>query len=131
MQLAEWFDFVEANKDRFTNLIAGYHPAYNGWAQVGADFPITAPNAEEACRIVRAEIAAKSKTQQDPITLFWAGLTMRDMDGACVITSVLNQTWFGIPESRELVYRLDGFDELCDACSELEPPPEYYENGTA
>jgi hypothetical protein len=122
VKLPEWWAFLEENKEDLCDLILGYHP---GSVAQRADYyaPITAPRAEAACEVVREAI--KQEASPDPLLQFKYALDFKRDEDIDTVLRILNQTWFGIPESRELVYRLVGFNALCDACSELEPPDDW------
>ena len=110
----EWWFLAKFHKDDLRNLICDFHPIYK---RVRRDMRITAPNAETACAMVRQEIV--KETIDDPLECFDQFLDQKS-DG---LVTILNQTWFGIPESLSC-WDLKGFGVLCDLCSEsyvLEP----------
>ena len=123
MTLKEWWELVEEEWYAVESLIQRFHPSGEGPEPKGPrapyffkgtereEFPITAPAAEAACEGVRkmidrpapVEKARKAREEKDHRTLH----------------SILNETWFGLPES-VVVHSLDGFDALCDLCGEYE-----------
>lgn len=115
----QWWQLFEAYKTELRDLVCSYHPSY---ARRTPMMPITAPNAEMACDLVRERI--ESKTIDNPLECFDQFYEQKNGNA---LVSILNQTWFGVPESRD-AHSLPGFGALCDLCSEsyvLEP--ETYE----
>jgi len=119
---ADYWALVEAKKAELQQLVANFHPFYRAArdAQVVErlvqgepvkDYPITAPAAEAACEAARKVVAGR--LQEDPQVRFTRYVTTKDK----AIVNLLNEVWFGMPESAE-VRREPGFSELCDLCSE-------------
>lgn len=99
-----WLDYVKIHKDVLENFLANYHPVYRGVKSKPTD-RITAPNAERACEVVRADI--RRTTEGDPVKDFRDALTNNNVN---VIAKLLNQAWFGVPESRDC-WSIQGFKE--------------------
>ena len=119
----DWWKELETNWDDIVYLVHQFHPYYQRKHSLrpiqGLDFeelkyPITAPAAETACEVVRNKI--RSEALNDPVEAMKEARIVKDGD---TIWSILNQTWFGLPESTEVRY-LPGFHILCDLCSEYE-----------
>ncbi len=105
----EWWELFDANHERLRSLVSAYHPGMRG--RPGRRVPITAPAAERACERIRVDIA---KDDGDPLVRFDAAAAARD--GGTIVV-LLNQTWFGVPESTDC-WQIPGFGALCDLCSE-------------
>lgn len=112
MLLSDWWARVDNNWNSLLNAIASYHPLAESPRNHG---PITAPGAEIACEVVRELIRRNDKG--NPLDRAETAKQNRDVSE---MLSVLNEAWFGAPESRS-VYATPGFPTLCDLCSE---PPE-------
>ena len=107
----EYWNVVERYKDQLLDLIAKYHPYYR---RSHLTHHITAEKAERACEAVRKQIAdARDEDTEDPQQTFRRYLKFKSDN----IVTLFNETWFGMPESRE-VRSEPGFGELCDLCSE-------------
>ncbi len=114
----EWWALVERFEEELRSLVKCWHPASHGGYK--KRMPITAQKAEALSLHYREEI--KEDCSGEPVDGFNAYL--RDKDERMV--TLLNQTWFGIPESMDC-WELVGFGLLCDLCSEsgvLEPETE-------
>jgi hypothetical protein len=112
-----WWHELETHKDEMIRLIEKFHPAKNVIKVVKEDEPnyiITAKKAEELCESIRQDIQAEYKGH--PVIDFLSAFNSRDGE---TIHSILNQTWFGMPESIQIRYE-PGFNTLCDLCSEYE-----------
>jgi len=103
----EFFNLATIHKDALLFIVRAYHPASK---EPRPTLPITAYLAELACTEVRNQIA-HSCGDIDPATEFESRLIKRQR---FPLIQLLQETWFGIPESRELVQSLDGFNTLCD-----------------
>lgn len=77
--------------------------------------PITAPNAEMACREIRHDIRAKEPS--DPLSRWDKALSDGDVGE---IMSLLDGAWFGVPESTDC-WNIPGF---AVAVNLLDDPPE-------
>jgi len=106
----EWWELLEENKDSIRSLVIQFHPKSGAPRK---DMKITAPGAEAVCEDIRGEIAVGGKPEC-PLESFDAALQKQD---GLTIVRLLNETWFGIPESTEC-WNLEGFGVLCDLCSE-------------
>ena len=109
MNNQEWWKFLDENWIDLKNLITQFHPLI---ATNQKEFPISAPGAELQRYMAEIEIKAARESMPD-IEL------LRESRNTIEMFNILNETWFGIPESidsRSLI----GFFELCDLCSDLE-----------
>jgi len=114
MNISEWTQLLDSNWDDLIVMIGRYHPA-SEQPTLEAPRPITAPGAERACQETREEIREKGGSPIDA-----ARLAKKEGDHE-TLWSLLQQTWFGLPES-ESVHSIPGFGVLCDLCSEYEGP---------
>lgn len=131
----QWLEKVRINADDLRSLIADWHPSARHPAAIrqrsellsdgGAvavndcpDMPITAPNAERACQEVRQLI--RKEHPNDPITAFDHALAAGDVG---VIMNLLNEAWFGVPESRSC-WSIRGFSAAVDLLEDPPDPPE-------
>jgi hypothetical protein len=69
---------------------------------------VTAPSAEVACQVVR-ELVQSEYAFKDPVNAFCEALYLQDTG---TLVKILNETWFGIPESNSH-REIDGFNECC------------------
>lgn len=107
---AEWWQLVDENQEDLINCVRQFHPNSKTDYHPSREFMITASNAEAACERVRACI---TKNQVgDPVLL----AKMYILDREPHLVHILNETWFGAPESRS-VMSVPGFGILCDLCS--------------
>jgi hypothetical protein len=108
----EWLIECNGAKDKLKSLIGTYHPvslkSVNG-------MKITAPNAEQACEVVRNQI--RKNFEGNPVTEFQAALDARDVSK---LMKLLNDAWFGVPETIEC-WNIEGFTE---AVNLMDDPPE-------
>lgn len=104
MTKAHWLAKVHEHRDKLRGLILGYHPFYRR----SHSMPITAPNAESACRAVREAIA--QETVVEPVLQFDAALNIGDV---YTIYHLLNDVWFGVPESINC-WRIEGFRQAVE-----------------
>lgn len=105
----EWWQCVEKNWSDLKVLIENYHPSSTLYQQ--NDMVITAAKAEHLCEQYREEI--RSRILTNPVQLAESQMLQHDPK----LADTLSETWFGLPESVE-VHSLNGFDILCDLCSE-------------
>ena len=103
--VSEWWELLE---EKLRDLVAEFHPGY----RQQHDMAITAPAAEQVCDRFRQEIA--EMTEGDPVSDFDR---MKEAKDGLGLVRLLNQTWFGMPESTEVRSFL-AFGALCDLCSE-------------
>jgi hypothetical protein len=106
MTASDWIESVKKNAPILREFISNYHPA-NHNPRRSKDLPITAPNAELACEIVRRQI--RQETNTSPEIRFDNALTQ---DNCATIASLLSSAWFGVPESTEC-WSIPGFSETC------------------
>lgn len=103
MTTAEWLAYAKQHQTVLTSLVEHYHPLKrNPFANTHR---ITAPNAEAAAIRIRADIRRNS--EGDPTVDFKEAM---DSDNVQKINSLLNDTWFGVPESTDC-WRIEGFRE--------------------
>lgn len=108
---AEWWEFVDEHQDDLINCVRQFHPNSHTDYHPSREFMITASNAEAACERVRQAITKNNVG--DPVLL--AKMYILDRDPQLAL--ILNETWFGAPESTD-VFHVPGFGVLCDLCSE-------------
>lgn len=118
MTTVEWIDKAKQNQGALISLLRNYHPAMPGEKE---EMRISAPAAEAACEVVRAEIREKGG---NPIAQFEAALIAGD---SATVGSLLDEAWFGVPESRSC-WSIPGFREAVDL---LDDPPEDEESNTS
>jgi hypothetical protein len=99
-----WWNTVDTNWEQLSKLIYQFHPCYH----VSHEYTITASMAEKACESIRRDI-----TRQNACEAAEQAKLTRDAD---TLISILNETWFGMPESTD-VRGVSGFFVLCDLCS--------------
>ena len=117
----EWWALADEVKDELYDLLLRFHPRCHRTYGAIDDMEITAPGAERACEVVRRQITTEGGNETAEETF-----ARCCKDRSADLASLLNEIWFGIPESIE-AHNLEGFSELCDLCSEsyvLEDPDE-------
>lgn len=107
----EWIDAVLERKADYAEIVSNYHPGAGDRVRTGH---ITAVAAEEACAAISNKIRSENPGL-DPASAFQDALSSRNAEQ---IYSLMNSAWFGIPEDRELVRRIQGFDAMCDLLSD-------------
>lgn len=107
----EWLDAVKSNQDILKSFIKDWHPTNIARKP---SMRITAPNTEAASKVVRASIR-NSAERADPIIRFELALLQSDIPG---INNVLNETWFGVPESTDC-WNIPGFREAVNLMEDL------------
>ena len=124
MEKQDWVDTFNRSKNELRELVEQFHPSSKAKVMVGdttvevpaevtlLPCPITAPTAEEACKVVREQI--RQIEPQNPLTIFDTLAEDPALHNK-ELTSLLSGAWFGMPESRS-VRSLPGFFELCDLC---------------
>jgi len=114
MDTKEWLQQATDQKDLLLGFVRSWHPASNT-CDDDIDLPITAEGAEQACNVIRTQIAA---TGLRNLTDEWnTALSKGDARG---LYSLMNSAWFGVPESTGC-WGIQGFRE---AVALLEDPPE-------
>ncbi len=108
----EWLDKAKKHADELRQFIGFYHPSCH---YPTPELPITAPNAEIACDQIREEIRYEDQGKADPMIQFSRALEANDI-GA--INSLLNATWFGVPESTDCWF-IPGFGVAVDLMGDL------------
>lgn len=116
MTKSAWLTRVKDNLEDLRFLVDNYHPG-----SVPRSHPymtITAPNAEKACAAARQQIAhAESDQTQSPVLRFQTAVEKQDV---WALYRLLEQSWFGVPESRSC-WGIRGFAEAVDL---MDDPPE-------
>lgn len=131
MTKSRWLQTVADNSDSLRQMVSDYHPsarqpaAFKHEAVLLTDgevvevdatsMPITAPNAELACREVRQLI--RKEEPVDPVKRWDRALSDGDI---ATLSSLLSGAWFGVPESTGC-WNIPGFDIACDL---MDDPPE-------
>lgn len=126
MTTQEWIAQARQHRDLLVDLVGTYHPAmYPAPKPEGArgrlvgqppgNLPITAPNAEAACMMIREKI--REETEESPIGALKDALDAGDVDK---VNSLLSSAWFGVPESTSC-WQIPGFKEAVDL---MDDPPE-------
>lgn len=106
----QYWKLVDDYWDDLSNIILQFHPGYKNKHEM----PITAFNAEAACKAIREEIAVKSLCQD--LSPLEQAQKYKDERSDKIVT-LFNQAWFGIPEST-CCWNIPSFGLLCDLCSE-------------
>jgi hypothetical protein len=109
MTVNEYFDAVNKNKVKLDCVIREWHPAY---ISPKKSMHITAPGAEAICEFIRTEI--QQSEPKDALERFNKAVAAKDYLTA---NSILNETWFGVPESTEC-WNITGFRELVSLLEE-------------
>ncbi len=117
MTPSEWIEKARAGAPKLRQLLEDYHPTQSR-KPIG---PITAPGAEDACNVIRREIAEK-KQDIDPVTAFDKALFAADV---VEINTLLSEAWIGVPETTAC-WRIPGFKEAVELLEEL--PEEENDN---
>lgn len=95
MNINQWLDKVRENKEVLRSLISTYHPSSRRCGE-SPILPITSPGAEAVCTVIRSKI--RKEDSADPAIKFDIAVECSDYSQIYII---LEQTWFGVPESRE------------------------------
>ena len=115
----EYWELVDNNWEDLSSIISVYHPSYNKKHKM----PITAAFAEN----FREQVEEEIKSQDVNLSaLERAELAKKDRHEN--IVAILNETWWGIPESTSC-WSIKGFGLLCDLCSESYCLEEQLEDG--
>ena len=114
MTIQEWLNQATANRAKLASLLTNWHPRS---VKVGHDMKITARGAEQACEVVRGIIRQQGQNKPNPVEAFYEAL---DADDYITILTLLNEAWFGVPESTSC-WNIEGFTE---AVNLMEDPPE-------
>lgn len=117
MTREQWFNFANEHRQELSSLIGEFHPMNRSITGVPSNLPDLVENPERACQQIRREVREKWEGGS-PVIKFQKALETGDYD---TIVSVLNETWFGVPESASFAWSRVGFKE-CVAL--LEDPVE-------
>lgn len=114
MEKQDWIDTFNRSKNELRELVEQFHPSVKAYtsALTKNTYKVTASSAEEACKVVRKLI--RKRETQNPLTIFDTLAEDPALHNK-ELTSLLNDTWFGLPESAS-VRNLPGFYALCDLC---------------
>lgn len=112
MTVEQWLAQAERDKAKLIKLLNAYHPVNRTIG--GTNLPITAHNAEAACRQVRRQIIESGK-ENNPVGQFERALEEKNWQK---INSLLNSAWFGVPEST-LCWNIEGFTEAVSLMEDL------------
>lgn len=115
MTRTKWVDAAKAALPNLQSLIAQYHPASDRTFRHAP--AISAPAAERFAETVRAEIRAADAATARPVDRF---ATAVGAGNVAEISTLLNEAWFGVPESHDC-WSVTGF---ADCVRLLEDPPE-------
>lgn len=115
MTKQEWLNYAIAHRAKLVLLLNAYHPRSFGMRSVRT--PITAHNAEIACNVVRNVIRERDKHLPNPVEQFNQAI---DADNWVIVNSLLNDAWFGVPESTSC-WNIEGYTE---AVTLIEEPPD-------
>ncbi len=123
MNLAEWFAYATEHRQELIALLADFHPTNrlpgtrhsNASNDYHGDY-ITAPNAEAACVQVRRRIRDEQATEKPATIRLSEAIDNKEYHK---VVSLLNDAWFGVPESRGS-WGIIGFEQ---AVILLENPP--------
>lgn len=108
-----WWTIVRSNRTQLCELVTNYHP----WT-VHRPFPVgpvTAHQAEIACGVIRGLIAGAEQEMNSPAFRLNQAI---DSHNAAEIISLLESTWFGVPESKS-AWSIPGFSLACDLMDDL------------
>jgi hypothetical protein len=127
MTSQEWLGRVRQQSGTLERFIGDWHPSSHSYDDAAAfGMTITAPAAQTACDIVSAAIARNEKND-NPVGRFWRAVA----EGDCrVIISLLDQAWFGVPESTEC-WSIEGFREAVGILENAPDDIEYDEDDGA
>lgn len=130
---SKWLEKVHANNEILRKFVSEWHPSARNpkaiqkesvlltdGSAVAIDvpesaMPITAPNAETACRQVRELI--RKEEPSDPVARWDKAVASGDIGE---ILCLLDGAWFGVPESTSC-WSIPGFKEAVDLMGD---PPE-------
>lgn len=128
MTTHDWLTNARHDVEKLKDLLRAYHPTMlRGPLDTLEDrrrygLHITAPAAEAACEAVREDV--RKNFEGDPVTQLDEALAADDVGK---VISLLNQAWFGVPESSSC-WNIPGFRE---AVALLEEPPDDDTSDTA
>jgi hypothetical protein len=119
MNKQEWLALAAHNRDQLKSLLSTYHPI-NRLPFRRQEHNITASAAESACEAIRVDINKRyvaDPRPRDPLGELDRAIDSGDIG---VIQNLLNEAWFGVPESTDC-WRIPGFTEAVEL---LEDPPD-------
>ena len=112
MTTNQWLNTAELNKEKLISFVRAWHPRSG---QVQSDMKITAPSAELARANVVRSIQSQDQTTLDPVVELETALKNRNLNA---INALLNQAWFGVPESTSC-WGIEGFKEAVELMEDL------------
>lgn len=98
MTKQEWLQKARDNQDKLVNLIATYHPTNNGPA------PVVEANSAAVRKQIKNDL---EYCLESAVTKFNNAIKNNDTN---MIYNILQETWFGVPESVEC-WQIKGFHE--------------------
>lgn len=110
----EWYKYAEDNRGALAVITASYHPHYR--TPGGTNLPITAHGAEAACIEIRKQIRDTSAPSQRMPTLRLLNAIKEKNSNE--ILQILNEVWFGVPEST-LCWNLEGWQEMLNLIEDV------------
>lgn len=113
----EWWQQLDHNWKNVIGIILMFYPFTDKYVKTDSDHPGVAQAPQAACNTVIAEIVKSGRKKWDDQKAFIEHLEGLRNDRSPEIDKIMQETWFGIPESRGSRY-LPGFQEFCDLCSE-------------
>lgn len=116
MTKSRWLGIVNDHASELRELVANYHPSAT--APRRKRMPITTTAPEAACEMIREQIKAEAPT--DPLARWDKAISEQNISE---INSLLNDAWFGVPESTEC-WSIPGFGIACDLMDDLPEPEE-------
>ena len=108
----QWLNTAELNKQKLILFVRAWHPRSG---QVQSDMKITAPNAELARANVVKSIQSQNQSTLDPVVELETAIKNRNLSA---INALLNQAWFGVPESTSC-WGIEGFKEAVELMEDL------------
>jgi hypothetical protein len=103
-------EIIQENREVLGDLIASYHPA-SRTSRRSQSLPITAPDVERNCDIVRGIIELEESVMvMSPLERFDRAIGSGDFRE---IDSLFQSTWFGVPESTSC-WEIPGFSLMVD-----------------
>ena len=102
----EWLTYFKANETKLLKFVEEWHPTA-GKVVDRAAFPITAPDAEDACQLVVRGIKQRELLEASVTTRFHKFLAEENV---AKLYNLLNSAWFAVPESTSC-WSIEGFSE--------------------
>jgi hypothetical protein len=109
----EWWQSLEDNWDKILPMILDYYPNQDDFPEKGWPVEIAA---QAACNDIIKELREKHPIWKSKDFLKAHVTHLKDTRDSA-LDSILQSTWFGMPENPR-VRELPGFFKFCDLCSE-------------